>query len=70
MQISHEYYLKDFYAATLLKKETLAEGFSCEFCEIFKNIIFIAYLRETVFGRTYTGQIKALVNYNAHVNIN
>ena len=26
--------------ATLLKKETLAQVFSCEFCEIFKNIFF------------------------------
>ena len=26
--------------ASVLKKETLAQVFSCEFCEIFKNIIF------------------------------
>ena len=26
-----------------IKKETLAEVFSCEFCEIFKNIFFIEH---------------------------
>ena len=31
--------------ATLLKKETLAQGFSCEFCEIFMNTFFIEHLR-------------------------
>ena len=30
--------------ATLLKRETLAEVFSCEFCEIFKNNIFMEQL--------------------------
>ena len=29
---------------TLLKKETLAQTFSCEFCEIFTNIFFTEYL--------------------------
>ena len=62
--------IKRFLCCNVIKKEALAKVFYCEFCEIFKNIIFIEYLRETVFERTYTGQIKALVNYNAHLNIN
>ena len=28
-----------------IKKETLAQVFSCEFCEIFKNTFFIEHLR-------------------------
>ena len=31
-------------SATLLKKETLAQVFSCEFCEIFKGTFFIEHL--------------------------
>ena len=31
-------------ACNFIKKETLAEVFSCEFCEIFKNTIFGEYL--------------------------
>ena len=34
--------------ATLLKKETLAQVFSCEFCEIFKNTFCTENLRMTV----------------------
>ena len=30
--------------ATLLKKETLAQVFSCEFCEISKNTLFTEHL--------------------------
>ena len=30
--------------AYFLKKETLAQAFSCEFCEIFKNCFFIEHL--------------------------
>ena len=33
-----------------IKKETLAQVFSCEFCEISKNTIFIEHLRATVSG--------------------
>ena len=33
--------------ATLLKKEALAQVFSCEFCEISKNIFFTEHLRAT-----------------------
>ena len=32
--------LQAWLPATLLKKETLAQVFSCEFCEIFKNTFF------------------------------
>ena len=40
--------------ATLLKKETLAQVFSCEFCEIFKNAFFIERLRATTSEFNYT----------------
>ena len=33
--------------APVLKKETLAQMFPCEFCEISKNISFIEHLLET-----------------------
>ena len=33
--------------ATLLKKETLAQVFSCDFCEIFKNAFFAKHLLMT-----------------------
>ena len=33
--------------ATLIKKETLAQVFSCEFSEIFKNVFFTEHLRTT-----------------------
>ena len=32
---------------TFLKKETLAQVFSCEFCKIFKNTFFTKHLRTT-----------------------
>ena len=32
--------------ATLLKKETLAQLFSCKFCKIFKNTFFTEHLRQ------------------------
>ena len=34
-------------ACNFIKKETLAQVFSCEFCEIFKNIYFLEHLRAT-----------------------
>ena len=34
----------------LYKKETLAQVFSCEFCEIFKNTLFTEHLRVTASG--------------------
>ena len=36
--------------ATLLKKEALAQGFSCEFCEISKNTFLTRYLWTTASG--------------------
>ena len=36
--------------ATLLKKETLAQVFSCEFCEIFKNTFITKHLWWPCFG--------------------
>ena len=33
--------------ATLLKKQTLVQVFSCEFCEISKNTFFTEHLRMT-----------------------
>ena len=30
-----------------IEKETLAQGFSCEFCEIFKDTFFAEHLRTT-----------------------
>ena len=40
----------DLRPVTLLKKETLAQMFSCEFCEIFKNTFFTEHLWTTAFG--------------------
>ena len=34
-------------ACNFIKKETLAQVFSCEFCEIFKNTFFTEHLRMT-----------------------
>ena len=36
-------------ACNFIKKETLAQVFSREFCEIFKNIFFTEHLRATAF---------------------
>ena len=30
-----------------IKKQTLTQAFSCEFCEIFKNILFVEHFRVT-----------------------
>ena len=35
------------HAGNLIKKETLAQESSCEFCEIFKNTFFTEHLRAT-----------------------
>ena len=34
-----------------IQKETLAQLFSCEFCEISKNTLFTEYLRVTAFAK-------------------
>ena len=36
-------------ACNFIKKEALAQVFSCEFCEIFKNTFFTEKLRTTTF---------------------
>ena len=36
-----EHCARVFFLTKFVKKETLAQGFSCEFCEIFKNIFFL-----------------------------
>ena len=46
---------------TLLKKETLTQALSCEFCEIFKNTVFPEYFwttaSQTAFHRCSTKQV-------------
>ena len=34
-------------ASNFIKKETLVQAFSCEFCEIFNNTLFTEHLRVT-----------------------
>ena len=41
--------------ATLLKKETLAQAFSCQFCEISKNTFFMEHLLTTAPINIVTG---------------
>ena len=38
------------FACNFIKKETLAQVYSCEFCEIFKNNYFIEHVRTTAFA--------------------
>ena len=38
---------KQLEACNFIKKETLAQVFSCEFCEIYKNTFFTGHLRAT-----------------------
>ena len=40
-------------ACNFIKKETLAQVFSCEFCENFKNTFFTEHLWETAFGKLF-----------------
>ena len=37
----------EVFYATLLEKDTLAQVFSCEFCEISQNTYFTKHLRAT-----------------------
>ena len=39
-------------ACNFIKKETLAQVFSCQFCEISKNTLFTEHLRLTACGVT------------------
>ena len=43
----------DGTACNFIKKETLAQVFSCEFCENFKNTFFTEHLWETAFGKLF-----------------
>ena len=63
MDCFHEFYLKSVQSfsrkcqihpesdleTNFIKKETLAQVFSCEFCEISKNNFFTEHLRATAF---------------------
>ena len=40
-------------ACTFIKKETLTQVFSCEICEVLKNIVFIEHLR-TAASKTFS----------------
>ena len=50
--------------ATLLKKKTLAQGFSYEFCEIFKDSFFIEHLRATA-----SKYVKCSMNAFFHISV-
>ena len=47
-------------ACNFIKKETLAQSFSCKFCEIFKNIFFAEHLRATTSKDTFEKIWKTL----------
>ena len=46
------------------KKKTLAQVFSYEFCEIFKNTFFTEYLWMTVSGMIFWGTFNAAILEN------
>ena len=46
-------FLIKLQALGFLKKETLAQAFSYEFCKIFKNTFFIEHLRTTAYNYYY-----------------
>ena len=45
--ISHLYFINQTEAYKFIKKETLAQVFSCEFCGVFKNSFFTEQLQAT-----------------------
>ena len=49
--------------ATLFKKETLTQVFSCEFCEIFKNIFFCVTLPVAASGKKYEINMRLFYLY-------
>ena len=53
--------------ATLLKKETLAQVFSCEFCEFSKNTFFTKHLWWLLLSRTFTFYLVAWRVLFAHL---
>ena len=56
-----------FSKVQLLKRETLAQVFSCEFCEIFKNTFFIEHLQWLLL--TIQISITLKLHYNLHWNV-
>ena len=61
--------------ATLFKKETLTQVFSCEFCEIFKNIFFCVTLPVAASGKKYEinmrlfylyGDLQTILRFNTN----
>ena len=49
-------------AWNFIKKETLAQVFSCEFYEIFKSIFFTEHLRTTAFDNMLNGNNQVRLN--------
>ena len=47
-----------FLSCNFIKKETLAQGFSCEFCKIFKNTFFYRATLVVVSGKIRTKHLK------------
>ena len=45
-----------FLVCNFIKKETLAQVFSCEFCEIVKNTCFEEHLRKAASGEWLSGK--------------
>ena len=41
----HDKFVQNINLPEVIKKDTLTQVFSCEFCEIFKNTFFIEHLR-------------------------
>ena len=46
-----------------IKKETRAQVFSCEFCEIFKNTFFTEHLRMTASAETFKEIFSLLTRF-------
>ena len=47
--------LRNFVSCNFIKKETLAQVFSCEFFEIYKNTFFTEHLRPTASANRIKG---------------
>ena len=56
-------------ACNFIKKESLAQVFSCEFCEISKNRFFTEHLWETAFGNNKSrGGYEEIKGYDCFCN--
>ena len=55
-------------ACNFIKKETLAQVFSCKFCKISKNTFFIEHLSVAAFGKCFPVNLSRFkypyINYN------